>query len=135
MIGVVQYVIYIIQHTIYIIQHTIYIIQHTIYIIQHTISIYFHSFFSFSNISKEKLTVVLKLTFSDLGKIAINLLSTRTPTEFLILGWCILLRSCFNENHKSISFVRNLLCLYCTQTTLHVSAIQPSSSVSYIQKC
>jgi hypothetical protein len=33
----------------------------------------------------------------------------------------------FNENHKSIAFVRNLSCLYCTQynTTLHVSAIQP----------
>jgi hypothetical protein len=33
----------------------------------------------------------------------------------------------FNENHKSIAFVRNLSRLYCTQynTTLHVSAIQP----------
>jgi hypothetical protein len=43
----------------------------------------------------------------------------------------------FNENHKSIACVRNLSCLYCTQynTTLHVSAIRPSSSVSYIQKC
>jgi hypothetical protein len=27
--------------------------------------------------------------------------------KVLILGWCILLRSCFNKNHKSISFVRN----------------------------
>jgi hypothetical protein len=51
---------------------------------------------------------------------------------FLILYWCILLRSCFDENHKSITFVRNLSCLYCTQTTLHVSAIRPSSSVSHI---
>jgi hypothetical protein len=37
----------------------------------------------------------------------------------------------FNEN-DSTTFVRNLSCLYCTQTTLHVSAIQPSSGVSYI---
>jgi hypothetical protein len=43
------------------------------------------------------------------------------------LIWCI-----FNENHKSITFVRNISCLYCTQTTLHVSAIQPSSGVSHI---
>jgi hypothetical protein len=43
--------------------------------------------------------------------------------NILILGWCILLRSYFNENHKSITFVRNLSCLYCTQITLHVSAI------------
>jgi hypothetical protein len=43
----------------------------------------------------------------------------------------------FNENHKSITFVRNLSRLYYAQynTTLHVSAIQPSSGVSYIQKC
>jgi hypothetical protein len=42
----------------------------------------------------------------------------------------------FNENHKSIAFVRNLSRLYCTQynTTLHVSAIQPSSGVLYIYK-
>jgi hypothetical protein len=38
----------------------------------------------------------------------------------------------FNENHKSITFVRNLSCLYCTQTTLHVSAIRPSSGASHI---
>jgi hypothetical protein len=37
-----------------------------------------------------------------------------------------------NENNKSITFVRNLSCLYCTQTTLHVSAIQPSPGVSHI---
>jgi hypothetical protein len=39
-----------------------------------------------------------------------------------------------NKNHKSISIVRNLSCLSCTQynTTLHVSAIRPSSSVSCI---
>jgi hypothetical protein len=43
----------------------------------------------------------------------------------------------FNENHKSIASVRNLSRLYCTQynTTLRVSAIRPSSGVSYIQKC
>jgi hypothetical protein len=43
----------------------------------------------------------------------------------------------FNENHKSIPFVRNLSRLYCTQynITLHVSAIRPSSGVLYIQKC
>jgi hypothetical protein len=41
-----------------------------------------------------------------------------------------------NENRKSIAFVRNLSRLYCTQynTTLHVSAIRPSSGVSCIYK-
>jgi hypothetical protein len=38
------------------------------------------------------------------------------------------------RNHKSITFVRNLSRLYCTQTTLHVSAIRPSSGVSHIFK-
>jgi hypothetical protein len=51
--------------------------------------------------------------------------------HIVILGWCILLLLCFNEN-DSTTFVRNLSCLYCTQTTLHVSAIQPSSGVSFI---
>jgi hypothetical protein len=45
----------------------------------------------------------------------------QTMGTILILGWCILLLSCFNENHKSIAFVSNLSCLYCTQITLHVS--------------
>jgi hypothetical protein len=44
----------------------------------------------------------------------------------LILGWCILLRFYYNKN-DSTTFVRKLSCLYCTQTTLHVSVIQPSS--------
>jgi hypothetical protein len=45
------------------------------------------------------------------------------------------LPSIISENNKSIAFVRNLSRIYCTQynTTLHVSAIQPSSGVSYIQ--
>jgi hypothetical protein len=42
----------------------------------------------------------------------------------------------FNENHKSIAFVRSLSCLYCTQynATLHVSDIQPSSKNAKILK-
>jgi hypothetical protein len=40
-----------------------------------------------------------------------------TDSMILILDWCILLCFCFNENHKSITFVCNLSCLYCTQIT------------------
>jgi hypothetical protein len=62
---------------------------------------------------------------------ALVLIFVQTQWINLILGWCFLLRLYFNEN-DSDTFVRNLSCLYCTQTTLHVLAIQPSSGVSYI---
>jgi hypothetical protein len=58
-----------------------------------------------------------------------------TTTGYLNLGLVHPVEPVFNENHKSIAFVSNLSCLYCTQITLHVSAIRPSSSVLYIQKC
>jgi hypothetical protein len=58
--------------------------------------------------------------------VIINCKKLKICISILILDWCILLRLCFNENHKSITFVCNLSCLYCTQTTLHVSAM-PSS--------
>jgi hypothetical protein len=67
----------------------------------------------------------------------------KTVTATLIIYWELNLglvhpvAPVFNENQKSIAFVRNLSRLYCTQynTALHVSAIQSSSGVSYIQKC
>jgi hypothetical protein len=52
-------------------------------------------------------------------------------SSYLDLGLVHPVAPVFNENYKSITFVRNLSCLYCTQTTLHVSAIRPSSGVCY----
>jgi hypothetical protein len=42
-----------------------------------------------------------------------------TWLEVLILGRCILLHLYINENDSTTS-VRNLSCLYCTQTTLQI---------------
>jgi hypothetical protein len=56
-----------------------------------------------------------------------NLVRTSQKTQaqlqrtVLILGWCILLRLIIKKN-DSTTLVRNLSCLYCKQTTLHVSA-------------
>jgi hypothetical protein len=53
-----------------------------------------------------------------------NIDTIKKNTEALIDG--------SKENNNSITFVRNLSCLYYTQTAVHVSAIHPSSGVSYI---
>jgi hypothetical protein len=60
------------------------------------------------------------------------LLARHLSYEYVYIASTVVEQCEGNENHKSITFVRNLSCLYCTQTTLHVSAIQPSSGVSYI---